>query len=252
MNPKARSYPWRCTDCGKDAVNPVLVDRTVQIKYEGALQSVRVPQLPISRCENCDAVLEDTRTEEAIHLALRKQLGLLSPAEIRTAREELGLTQEQLAERNSFAAESLSRWETGSVIQSRAYDKLLRLYFGSPKVRDFVTQSALDDSLGRVVVTGNMAAWFAAWKQFDFAASDRSTGFQWRPDHNATLEDLLLCEPPTDSLPIWAAGSLDLRLQGLGVDRGTDQVPPPLRSNEGGGIRPQTALPMAAEFSMAA
>jgi DNA-binding transcriptional regulator YiaG len=62
---------------------------------------------------------------------LREQLGLLSAQQIRTNREQLGLTQRGLAEHLVVAVATISRWETGALTQSRAMDRYLRLYFGS-------------------------------------------------------------------------------------------------------------------------
>ncbi len=65
----------------------------------------------------------------------RDQLGLLKPAQIRSNRETLGLTQKQLAGLLGIAEATLSRWETGGQIQQRSLDKLLRLFFLLPEVR---------------------------------------------------------------------------------------------------------------------
>jgi DNA-binding XRE family transcriptional regulator len=66
---------------------------------------------------------------------LRNQLGLLPADQIRTNREELSLTQRQLAERLGVTVETISRWETGALTQSRGLDRCLRVYFGVPAVR---------------------------------------------------------------------------------------------------------------------
>lgn len=39
-----------------------------------------------------------------------------------------------------MAKETISGWESGAVIQSRAMDKLLRIYFAFPEVRSRLTQ----------------------------------------------------------------------------------------------------------------
>jgi DNA-binding transcriptional regulator YiaG len=66
---------------------------------------------------------------------LRKQLGLLLPDEIRARREGLGLTQTELAGLLGIAEATLSRWETGSQIQQRAFDRFMRVVFEFPEVR---------------------------------------------------------------------------------------------------------------------
>ena len=64
--------------------------------------------------------------------ALRHQLGLLQPEEIRKGRQQANdITQEQLAHAVDAAVATVSRWETGAVIQSRRADKALRRFFAS-------------------------------------------------------------------------------------------------------------------------
>jgi transcriptional regulator with XRE-family HTH domain len=64
----------------------------------------------------------------------------LTPAAIRENRLRLNLTQRELAEQLDIAEATLSRWETGAQIQQRAFDRLLRAYFGVPALRKFLKQ----------------------------------------------------------------------------------------------------------------
>src|SRR5207237_5930376 len=48
--------------------------------------------------------------------ALRAEAGLLTPEQIRRQREELGLTQKQLADALQVGESTLSRWETGGAL----------------------------------------------------------------------------------------------------------------------------------------
>ncbi|MFM9065691.1 MAG: type II toxin-antitoxin system MqsA family antitoxin, partial [Pirellula sp.] len=63
---------------------------------------------------------------------LRRNLGLLFPDEIKQQRTALKLSQEQLGQCIGAAKESISRWETGTLIQSVSTDKLLRMFFKHP------------------------------------------------------------------------------------------------------------------------
>src|SRR5262249_51252387 len=87
------------------------------------------------RCRNCGAMILDTEANRQISLAFRRQVGLLTPDEIREKREALGLKQGELAAYLSVAPATLSRWENGVQIQQRCMDKLLRLFFDLPEVR---------------------------------------------------------------------------------------------------------------------
>ena len=100
-----------------------------------ATYTVTVPELKVPRCQSCGELVLDSAANRQITEALRQHLRLLTPGQIRTNRETLGLTQRQLASHLGIAEATLSRWETGGQIQQRALDRLLRLYFSSPSVR---------------------------------------------------------------------------------------------------------------------
>ncbi|MBY0307933.1 MAG: helix-turn-helix domain-containing protein [Phycisphaerales bacterium] len=121
-------------------MTPAVIDRTVEIKYDGAMHTVAVAGIPVEQCGACGEFTYGADSEAVIHAALRKQLGLLTPEEIRACRVELGLTQSQLAASMGMAPESISRWESGTVMHSRATDRHLRGYFGVPRLRELYEQ----------------------------------------------------------------------------------------------------------------
>lgn len=55
-----------------------------------------------------------------------RHMGLLTPAELRTLRESLGLTQAELAELLKIGAKTWTRWETGRQRPSQSLNILLR------------------------------------------------------------------------------------------------------------------------------
>jgi putative zinc finger/helix-turn-helix YgiT family protein len=111
---------------------------TTQVEHDGCLYTVTIPDLEVPRCEKCGTLVRVDAANRRVSEALRRQLGLLTPEEIRQNRDTLGLTQEQFADQLGVAEATLSRWETGAQIQQRALDNLLRLFFALPEVRSFL------------------------------------------------------------------------------------------------------------------
>ncbi len=48
-----KPYPRRCGECGQVAVVAETMAYEAEIKYDGKLQRIRIPQLPVDRCGEC-------------------------------------------------------------------------------------------------------------------------------------------------------------------------------------------------------
>jgi putative zinc finger/helix-turn-helix YgiT family protein len=118
------------------------------LKHDGRLHTVEIPNLCVPRCDVCGELVFDVGADEQIARELRNHLGLLSAEQIRMNREKLRLSQRQLAEQLGVAVETISRWETGALTQSRAMDRYLRVYFGVPAVRVALESHDAFPSLG--------------------------------------------------------------------------------------------------------
>jgi putative zinc finger/helix-turn-helix YgiT family protein len=147
-DPKARPFPWLCSDCFTRTVVPTVTEYTSKVKHDGTIHELHFPALEIPRCQTCGETYTTTAVDEQINDALRAKLRLLTPAQIRQAIERLGLKQQQIAERIGVAAETISRWVNGALIQSRAMDNLLRLFFALPQVREVLQGPSQDPNLG--------------------------------------------------------------------------------------------------------
>lgn len=183
--PNARPYPRRCHACREVAVHRAEERRTVEAKYDGTQYTLTVPAFPLSRCARCGATTVGHDSDEAINRALRDHVGLLHPHEIRANRNALGLTQQQLAERLGWAPETVCRAETGAVIQSRAYDRILRAFFHLPVLRYFYEALRTNPSWGRMVTIAADETWLsegpalAAWLGQVFERTDERRLSEW-------------------------------------------------------------------------
>jgi len=135
----AKPFPWRCPKCLKRAVQPnVLPEYQAKAKHDGRLHEFTIPALQVARCQACGEVLFTNETDEQISRALRENLGLLQPEQIRALRAER--TQQDFADLLGTATETISRWETGVVIQSRSMDKFLRIFMTLPEAEETLRQ----------------------------------------------------------------------------------------------------------------
>ncbi|MEX2216776.1 MAG: helix-turn-helix domain-containing protein [Phycisphaeraceae bacterium] len=131
-----KKYPIRCIECGKVEVRPAIVSHTMKRNHEGRVYELKVDRLPASKCTACGAVSFNNDSHEATAAALRSELGLLFPNEIREHIESLGLTQRDAAEQLGVAPETMSRWVNGTMIQSRAMDNWMRAFFAAAPAAD--------------------------------------------------------------------------------------------------------------------
>lgn len=142
--PRARPFPWPCPNCFTATIVPTVIDYTAKVMHDGAIQELHLPAIEVPCCPTCGETVITTAVDEQVNDALRAHLRLLTPAQIRKGIEQLGLNQQELAGRIGVAPETISRWVNSALIQSRAMDNLLRLFFALPEVRE-VLGSANDN-----------------------------------------------------------------------------------------------------------
>ena len=130
-----RPFPWSCFECGAKEVYPKATDYTSTRKHDERVYTIRIPDLALPTCRKCGAQLFTAGADDRIIEAMRVAADLLTPPEICKQRGRLQMTQEQLADLLGVPRDTLSRWESGVMIQSRAMDNLLRLYFESEEAR---------------------------------------------------------------------------------------------------------------------
>jgi putative zinc finger/helix-turn-helix YgiT family protein len=148
-----RPFPWLCANCLKEEVYPETIPYATEIKHDGRLHHLEIPELRIPVCRACSERVFSNSVDDQIVQALRAQVRLLTPQQIKASRTALGLKKTVLAERLGVAPQILSRWESGAIIQSRAMDNFLRAYFAVPEVRTVLRGAEQDATLGTTVVS---------------------------------------------------------------------------------------------------
>lgn len=139
---RMKPLPWKCGYCREKAVQLVKLPYSTNISHDGRSYTVTIPDLEVGCCERCGKMVIPYAAEQRITETFRQQLGLLMPDQIRHGRESLDLTQKQFAKLIGSADATQSRWETGIQIQSRAMDRLLRLFFAFGNVRAALADEA--------------------------------------------------------------------------------------------------------------
>ena len=124
-----RPFPWLCATCHKEEVYPDRVPYTIKVRHDDVVHSLKIEALEVPKCRSCGTLLFSDRADDQISDALRSHLQLLTPAQIAAARTALMLSQAELAAQLGVAEKSVSDWEEGMLIQSRAMDDLLRKTF---------------------------------------------------------------------------------------------------------------------------
>ncbi|HUY31542.1 MAG TPA: type II TA system antitoxin MqsA family protein [Pirellulales bacterium] len=137
-----KPFPWYCPECGKKAVWRTTVPYTTEILHDGKLHTVSIPNLSVPRCEACGEMVFDIEVDQQKQIVMCAVLGLLTSDEIRANRGRLGVTPRELADHLGVAAATVTDWEEGLSIQSRAMDRFLRVYFQSPEGRAAVIEFA--------------------------------------------------------------------------------------------------------------
>jgi len=142
-------YPRKCNQCAKKQVELKKISFDANVRHDGRDYSFKIPKLEIMVCKDCKEKVFTERVDRQINAAMRKHIGLMSPAEIRDGIKRIGMSQKEVAECLGLAEATLSRWLNETQIQSRSMDRLLRMFFAFPRARDILSSREPIDSFGK-------------------------------------------------------------------------------------------------------
>jgi putative zinc finger/helix-turn-helix YgiT family protein len=103
-----------------------------------------IDDVPVLVCPQCGEIFYGPEAEKAHNLAICKAYHLLPPDEVKAIREQLGKTQEEFAELTGIGVATLSRWEKGRLIQTRAHDNYLRILQSVPAAVRVLVRAKVD------------------------------------------------------------------------------------------------------------
>lgn len=125
----------RCLECGGEMFRSL---DPIQTVFKG--DSLNIEGVEHWKCELCGELEYDSADLDALDLAenraYRELHKLLSPEDIRSIRKRYKLTQSQFELMLGVAAPTVSRWETGSVVQTKVADNLMRMIGEFPEVAE--------------------------------------------------------------------------------------------------------------------
>lgn len=140
-------------------------------------------------CQGCGyefvATEQIKNNDQAVIGAKRRADGLLTPAEIRSARETLGVTQARAAELFGGGRNAFSKYERGEVAQSEAMDKLIRLCLAHPNFME-----ELDGSVRRSREELNVV-YIKGWRALGFVKKEESAHMKLK--YSLSLDDQSYC-----------------------------------------------------------
>ena len=119
--------------CVHDDLHPQVIRDEFDYGPNNDRIHIVIDAVPVLVCPQCGEVFYGPEAEQLHHRAICKAYQLLTPEEIKNVREQLGKTQEEFAALTGIGVATLSRWEKGRLMQTRAHDNYLRLLNALPE-----------------------------------------------------------------------------------------------------------------------
>lgn len=117
----------RCPSCAEQSLGAREIEDEFEYGPEGERITVVAHAVPVLVCSKCGETLYGPEAARVRHQAICAALHLLTPQEIKALRERLGPSQGDFAKLTEIGVATLSRWERGRSLQTRALDRYLRL-----------------------------------------------------------------------------------------------------------------------------
>lgn len=120
-----------CAECGSESMkrtNKPFIQQFKGIDFE-------IDEIDHWECDKCGAIEFDCHDLDALthvlQMAYRREHRLLTPEEIKALRMKLDMSQQEFETLLGVTSPTVSRWETGRVIQTKSIDNFMRLIASS-------------------------------------------------------------------------------------------------------------------------
>src|SRR5690348_5438326 len=98
-----RAYSPKCSECRQRTMSLSAIPYSVKVNHDGREYAVNIASLTVPKCTKCGHFVLDRDATKQIDTAFRREAQLLTPEEIRTGREGLGLSQQAFADELGIA-----------------------------------------------------------------------------------------------------------------------------------------------------
>ncbi len=126
-----------CPCCNKGKLKPTLLDYQITVQDE---IEITVPRLPVERCTQCGEIALPAESAAMVDEAVAEQNEQLTPKELETVRENMGLDQTEMSELLGLGGKTYHRWERGIQVPSRSMGYYLRVLAEFPEVVEWLRE----------------------------------------------------------------------------------------------------------------
>ncbi|HVC95989.1 MAG TPA: type II TA system antitoxin MqsA family protein [Pirellulales bacterium] len=134
-----------CGQCGSSALT-VRSERENFTYGTGSKAKELSAVVPVYTCEKCGYQFTDHEAETALHEAVCKHLGVMTPRQVKDVRKRHGLSRAEFSRLTRLGTATLGRWERGALIQNPAYDQYLYLLRSKESVARLAERKWPDES----------------------------------------------------------------------------------------------------------
>jgi len=123
----------KCPICNVGFLEDVVSDYNTFVKDGIREIRVIVKNLKREKCFHCNEEFLSQEALDRIQVEKYKKLDLLTPEKLKSIREKLDRTQEEMSDLLGVGKKSYFRWENGLSIQNKSIDRYIRLVAENPE-----------------------------------------------------------------------------------------------------------------------